>query len=134
MPSASPDRPLSLDAPELVAGVRAVLGRAGYDEGRIREALDVSEVPPFRIRRRMLPLFLRRLRADTPLHTLLRLFVLNQPVTRAEADRALEPQRTDDWVSIGLLKVEQDVITAAVALDLFQHLVLAVDWPETPEA
>ena len=70
-------------------GFRAALEDSGYLRPEAAQALGVAfGSEPRRID---LPLYLRRLDPDSPLHTLIRLFALHVPVAEAEARAALEP-------------------------------------------
>src|SRR6266446_100299 len=89
--SPQPDSGLFLANPDVVRRIRDVLARADYTEPRIREVLGVLDWPSFRRRRQSLTLFLHRTRADTPLNTFIRLFVLHQPVAVDRVSCAVQP-------------------------------------------
>ncbi|MEZ5581613.1 MAG: hypothetical protein R3F37_01455 [Candidatus Competibacteraceae bacterium] len=56
------------------------------------------------------PLWLRRTTGDEPLHTLIRLFLLNVPVEADKARHTLAPMQLDTWQEAGLLAVENDQV------------------------
>ena len=55
-----------------------------------------------------MPLYLRRLEQPTPLNTFIKLFVLTQPVTEAEARDAFAPLSVDQIEALGLLSRVSD--------------------------
>ncbi len=112
-----------------VCKIRDVLDRANYAEPRILQLLDVAGLPTFRQRRLALPQFLWRTRGGTSLETLVRLFLLRQPVPLDTVRRALEPMSLHDWSKAGLLALGQQEVRATVELYPFQELVLAADFP-----
>lgn len=125
---------LSWNRPDTACKVRQVLDRAGYAEPSILALLEISEMPSPRQRRQALPLYLWRSRRETTLETLVRLFLLNQPVPLEAARRALEPIPLADWADSGLLVLGLTEARAAVELFPYQGLVLAVDWADAGTA
>jgi methylase of polypeptide subunit release factors len=110
-----------------------VLEQAGYTEARVLERLDAAEVPPLALRLQYLPLHARRLQGETPLHTLLWLFLFHQSVDIETAARAVQPTSLEDWVQLGLLRLADGKATAAVELFPYADLLLAIDWPGQSE-
>src|SRR5262249_51459931 len=81
---------------------REVLDAAGYTEDGVREVLGRADLDSGRLD---VPAALRRTRAGTPLHTLIRLFFLGERVTADAAGQALQPVLLDDWCRAGVLAV-----------------------------
>jgi hypothetical protein len=120
-------RHLSLADPARIARLGEGLNRLGYAESAILRLLGADELPATRARRQALPLYLWRTRGGTPLETLVRLFLLRQPVGLEAAGKALAPLA--DWAESGLLHVGPGEVRATVELCPFEGLVLAADWP-----
>ena len=119
------DVPSSAD-PSAVLRLREALWAAGYSSEGVRAAVDAdgSGVTPRSVD---LPLLLRRLPPDRPLHLLVRLFLLAVPVPRAAADAALSPLGLDDAIAMGLVRLDGDDAVARVRLAPYADLVLASD-------
>jgi SAM-dependent methyltransferase len=127
----SPSAPLlALDAPEKVARIREVLDHVGFSEAGILSTLDVPRWPTARQWRQSRPLYLYRTRDGGPLHTLMRLFLLREPVGLEALRRAVSPVEPEAWQEVGLLRLCGSEATAAVPLCCFGGLVAAADWPE----
>ena len=107
--------------------IRDVLARAGYTDEGVVKALGVDTLS--RLREKKVPALLRRTRGGTPLETLIRLFILDQPVDASSVARALAPMMPDDWIAFGLLEADGPQIYASVQLRCYQGLVLAYDFP-----
>jgi hypothetical protein len=114
--------------------MRDVLDHAGYTQASILDVLHLPELPLHRVRRQTLPLSHYRLRAEAPLHTLIRLFLLNEPVADEAARRALEPMTPAQWAEAGLLERCPGGFRAAVQLYPHREWVVAIDWPGRPAA
>ena len=81
--------PLRLDDRGLIAELRDVLRAAGFDGAGVRDALGTSSellTGSYEI-----PVRERRLEGHEPLGTLIKLFVLEQPVAAGAAKEALAP-------------------------------------------
>src|SRR5262249_2865430 len=79
--------------------------------------------------RQDLPLYLHRTRHGAPLNTLVRLFVLHEPVELSEAGRALAPLRPEDGADLGLFHLDGNEVRSRVTLYPYQGLIAAADWP-----
>ena len=117
------DLPLSLAAPDTAIRIREVLDRAGYSETHILERLGLARLPPFRLRGDALPLYRWRTREGTALDSLVRLFVLQQPIPLEAARHALAPMDPEEWVKVGLLRPGAAEVGAAFELCCYQGLV-----------
>lgn len=98
----------------------------------MRKALG-AEIGPAHLRKD-LPLYLRRLAAPTPLHTLIKLFSLGQWIGEAEAAAAVAPVPLGDLTAAGLVERGPFGVRALVELAVHRDLVLAHDRhdPERP--
>jgi len=76
------------------------------------------------------PLWLRRTSGDEPLHTLIRLFLLNVPVEPGKARHALAPMSLEAWLEAGLLAVENNQVIPRIQLQSYHGLILASDMPK----
>ncbi len=132
MAEANRSAPVAEIEPELARGIRAAFDRAGFDEPRVLAALGVGSWPTPRERRRSLPLFARRTRDDSPLHVLVRLFVLGLPASEAAAQRAVSPLTLESWQAAGLLRAGVEGVEATVTVCPFADLLATADWPDRP--
>src|SRR5438270_291002 len=104
------EQPLTLGDPALFAGLRAALLRAGYTSVNVDKLLyaeNASPGTPLEI-----AVALRRVRGDTPLHTLTRLFRLRAAVPVAAAQAAFSPADVRALAATGLLAVTGDEVTS----------------------
>ncbi len=76
------------------------------------------------------PVYLRRLAGTTPLGTLIRLFLLDEPVPCHEAERTLAPHGVDDAIALGLFVQTGDDLRGTVRIVPHGDLVLASDLPD----
>ena len=118
------------DASQNISRIKRVLRRAGYTEGRIKQLLDVAELPTDRQRSQSAPLYRWRARGGSPLEILVRLFLLGQTGSLDEVRRGIEPTQLEDWVAAGLLDVNGGHVTAIAELCPYGSLVLAADWAD----
>jgi SAM-dependent methyltransferase len=77
-----------------------------------------------------LPLYLRRLAAPRPLHTLIKLFALHVAVPEADARTAFAPVSVEDLVALGLVERAEGQVRPLVALAVAEGLILALDRPD----
>ncbi len=123
------NHPLDLGHPGEARKLREALDRAGYEPQRLGELLHVDprEMSSFQFRGKNHAICVRRADGDTPLHTLVRLFVLGDTIDPDAARRALAPSSPDHWVAAGLLRERDGGVAAVMQLAAFDHLILAVD-------
>ena len=81
--------------------LRGLLRRANYTRDGIQALLGVAGDVLARPRER--PVYLRRLTGSGALETLIRLFLLDEPVDSAEVERALAPTRLEALEALGVL-------------------------------
>jgi methylase of polypeptide subunit release factors len=106
--------------------IRGVLAKANYTEPCVCALLGIDHLG--RLREMKLPVMLRRTAGDAPLATLVRLFVLGQPVDLAAARTALAPMTIDEWKEFALVDVADSRVTGRFQLRCYRDLVLAYDF------
>jgi len=111
-----------------VLRLKGVLEGHGFLGPAVREALG-SEIGPAHLRTD-LPLYLRRLAAPKPLHTIIKLFSLRQWQQAGEVSAALAPVSVDGLAAAGLLEHGPRGIRARVGLSVHRDVVLAHDAPD----
>ena len=87
---------------DAVARLRSLLDAHGYARPEATEALGAPIGPEHRAAD--LPLYLRRLAAPRPLHTLIKLFALHAPVPEADARAAFGPLSIEELAALGLVE------------------------------
>jgi SAM-dependent methyltransferase len=108
-----------------VARLREVLEAAGYTAEGVGEAL-ATEVSTSRDSAE-LPLYLRLLPETESLSSLIKLFLLDVAVPRAEAARALAPLGLPELEAAGVLIADADMVRAGVELVPTGDLIVACD-------
>jgi hypothetical protein len=98
---------------------------AGYSDSGIMGLLNGKA--PSSIRENDIPLLLRCTSGGSPLETLVRLFLMEIPVSAGDASRAIAPMDIETWVSAGFLAAHGDDITACIKLLPFKGLLVAFD-------
>jgi SAM-dependent methyltransferase len=93
--------PLALDDADGIEELRRALDRAGY---RIEQIEDVLQVEHLSSRPADVALQLRRLAPSAPFGTLVRLFLLGAPASRADAEAAFAPMPMQRLVALGVLE------------------------------
>ncbi len=111
-----------------VARLRGLLEEHGYAGPEATRALGAPIGPEHRAAD--LPLYRQRLAAPRPLHTLIRLFALHEPVPEAEARAAFGSLPLEDLAALGLLERAGEQVRPQVALDVAEGLTLARDLPD----
>src|SRR5258707_5683432 len=101
--------------------IRDVLASAGYTDEGVVKVLGVDSLS--RLRDRRLPALLRRTSSGAPLDTLVRLFILDQPVEASVAERALAPMTISEWSAIGLVERTGTSVRPSVQLRCYQGMV-----------
>jgi precorrin-6B methylase 2 len=111
---------------DVYARVREVLASANYTDEGVVKILGVDTLA--RLREKRLPVLLRRTGGGTPLETLIRLFILGQPVKMDAARVAFAPMPLEKWAEIGLVEITGSEVRALLQLRCFQGMVLAFDF------
>jgi SAM-dependent methyltransferase len=114
-----------------IAKLRAAFETRGYLGPDAARALGVPLGPD--LRRIDLPLYLRRLDRDSPLHTLVRLFALHVPVAEPDARDALAPLALDEAEALGVVERRGELAFPSVGFVTTEGLLLARDVPRPTE-
>jgi len=124
--------PASAAAPALTAGpedyhqLRAVLAAANYTDEGVVKTLGMDTLT--RLQEKRIPVLLRRTNGRTPLETLIRLFILGQPVDASATRAALAPMTPEKWAAMGLIEIAASEVRALVQLRCYQGMVVAYDF------
>ena len=106
--------------------IRELLAAANYTDEGVVKTLGMDTLT--RLQEKRIPVLLRRTGGGTPLETLIRLFILGQPVAAPAARAALAPMTPEKWASMGLVEIAEEEVRALVQLRCFQGMVLAFDF------
>jgi len=118
---------LRFENTEDIRQLREVFEGVHYRDGAILELLGVKDLPS--LRGTDLPLLLRRTRGGSPLETLVRLFLIEVPVSSEALKTALHPLDPEILAVTGLIELSGDQALAAVKIVPFGHMLLAFDTP-----
>ena len=122
--------PFRLDVGGDLTLLRRVLAEAGYTESRMAKTMRLMRLDDSGRRGDLAPA-LRGTAEVSPYNTLVRLFLLAQPVAEGAARAALAPMSLEPLLAIGLLERAEVGIRARAALLPFADFLLARDfWPE----
>ncbi len=117
--------PLSVCNPQSVTTLGRVLQSHGFAGAAVPSALG-NTIGKFHFRDD-LPLYLRRIAEPTPLHTLIKLFVLDQWLDASAVRDALAPVSLGDARAMGLVEQADDRVHGLVRLSGYDDLILAHD-------
>jgi hypothetical protein len=124
------DMYLSMQDHALIGQVRQALERAGYNRSGVMELLgDDSWSQGQGIELADVPRFLRRCAGVSSLETLLRLFLLGQPVETEEFRRAVAPTALEEWAKLGLVEAHSAEVLRLVEFFPYEGLLLAHQAP-----
>jgi len=119
--------PLDAHDEATIAEFRRVLDRHGFAGADVLRAFGDPVASTESHRRVDLPVYLRRLAAPAPLHTLIKLFVLDQWMDEDAVGSAVGPLSIADLRALGLVETGTQGVRACVRLSGFDGLVLAHD-------
>jgi len=123
----SQQKEVTFDDPDDFRRLREVFEKAGYTDRSILDVLGVRDFPS--LKGTDVPLLLRRTKEQSPLHTLIRLFLIE---TGCEADAvrdAFHPLAPETLIKAGIVRIDSDVVTAAVKILPYRGLYIAFDLP-----
>jgi SAM-dependent methyltransferase len=112
-------------APETVRRLREALEEAGYTQAAVAELAGVEAL--WSLPGTEDPLVRHRLAGGSRLATLVRLFLVGDPVSAESARAALQPVELDVWMAAGLLRQEGDEVRAQIELQPYDGLLVAAD-------
>jgi SAM-dependent methyltransferase len=110
--------------------IREVFAAANYTDAAI---VKLVGSPPTMFGVPKLHWLLRRTSGGTPLETLIRLFILGQPVSSDAARVAIAPMAVDEWIETGLLAPQGAEVKAELQMRCFQDMILAYDFARGSE-
>lgn len=112
---------------QMLDALRGVLATAGFNPDGVLRTIGVTD--SVSIRESDILLLMHRTGGETPLETLIRLFLIEVPVELSLLKRAIEPMGLDDWVEMGLISVNDGSALAELKLFPYQDMVIAYDIP-----
>jgi predicted RNA methylase len=107
--------------------VRDVLAKANYTEQGVCGLLGIESLG--KLREMKLAAMLWRTRGESPLATLVRLFVLGQSAGVAAVQRAIAPMSAGEWQEMGLVEVTGSSVSGCFQLRAYRDLLFAYDFP-----
>lgn len=105
--------------------LRELLVQVGFTDGEVLERLKAKDTA--HLSDQELPLWEHRTAAGTPLDLLIRLFLLQQPVSAATLREAFEPAEIDGWLTARLLVTDPAGLKATIRVVPFQGMHVAFD-------
>ena len=114
--------------PDDYTRMRDILETAGFMDRRVLETIGISDLPS--IDGNEHPLLLERTASGSPLHTLIRLFLMDAAVDPNLLQKTINPMPLEAWHRAGLIRGNGAGITATIKLLPFQGLVMGFDRPD----
>ncbi len=105
--------------------LRDLLQRVGYMDSGVLDSIGLSDLQVMKGNDH--PLLLERTSTGSPLHILVRLFLMEMVVEKSILEKAIKPMTLVSWQQAGLIHCRGDEVVAAVKLLPFQNLVIAFD-------
>jgi len=118
--------PFDFSDTESIVELRKALDCVGFSEDGVRKALS-DQSSSLQLKRIDFPLYEHRLAAPEPLHTLIKLFMMQLWLDPAEVAHALAPVELDRLVALGLLEQGPRGIHCICGLSLCKGFVIAHD-------
>ena len=119
--------PLSIIDDAAIAELRVVLNKHGFTGTGITDAIGAPLAIASSHLRDDLPLYLHRLKVQSPINTLAKLFALDQIVTESEAIAAFAPLQLSRLYRMGLLREVSGGVRARLRLSCYDGLIIAHD-------
>ena len=105
--------------------LRDLLIRVGYMDSSLLDTIGFKDLQA--IQGNDHPLLLERTNSGSPLHILIRLFLMEMVVERNILKKAIKPMTIASWEQAGLVHCRAKEVVAAVKLLPFQNLLIAFD-------
>ncbi|MEW6600234.1 MAG: methyltransferase [Nitrospirota bacterium] len=118
---------LSFREPDDFPRLREIFEKALYTDSQVLEVIGAKELPY--MSQTDVPLLLRRTNGKTPLHTLIRLFLMETPCAAGEVKHAFSPFSIDTLINAGIVKADGPLMEAGVKILPFKDLYIAFDLP-----
>ena len=115
------------DDTQRLAALRGVLAAAGFNPEGILGTIGIKDAAS--IRESDMLLLMHRTAGETPLHTLIRLFLIEASVPASSLAAAIAPMTPDEWLDMGLVRREGGSFCARVRIFPYQDMVIAYDLP-----
>ena len=115
------------DDTQRLGALTRVLASAGFNPQGILETIGVTDA--ISIKESDMLLLMHRTAGGAPLHTLIRLFLIEAPVSATSLAAAIAPMTPGDWVDMGLIRMEGDTAYATVRIFPYLDMVIAYDLP-----
>jgi len=103
-----------------------LLSRIGYLDSRVLDTIGLKELSTFNDNSH--PLLLERTGSGSPLHTLIRLFLMEMAVKKNILEKTIKPMTLASWEQAGLVHIQNEEVRAAVKLLPFENLLIAFDF------
>lgn len=104
-----------------------LLEKVGYREAEVNKLLGLSEIAVPRAVD--IPEWRRRTAAPSPLHTLIRVFLIGQPEPLELVRQALAPMSIDSWIEAGLVETSGGQAASRMILQPYDRFVFVIDQP-----
>jgi hypothetical protein len=107
--------------------LRDVFEKAGYSDKGVLDVIGVKDFPS--MKGTDVPLLLRRTKDNSPLNTLIRLFLIEAPCNMDAVKLAVLPMKLESLVEAGIVQMDGASVTAAVKLMPYKNFHIAFDLP-----
>ncbi|MEN6318725.1 MAG: class I SAM-dependent methyltransferase [Syntrophaceae bacterium] len=110
---------------EIISGVRDVLVAVDFSTSGILRHMGVEESPP--IIPQEMPRLFRLTQQCTPLDCFIRLFLMRQEMEMDAFRAAIAPMSVESWRQLGLIRADDNTVTAPLMIVPFKELLVAFD-------
>ena len=110
-----------------LGALKDVLTSAGFNPQGILKTIGVTDA--ISIRESDMLLLMHRTAGGEPLHTLIRLFLIEAPVSASCLAEAIAPMTPGEWADMGLIRMEGGMACAKVRIFPYLDMVIAYDLP-----
>ena len=118
---------LGFKNPDDFTRLRDVFEKAGYTDKGVLNVIGVKDFPS--MKGTDVPLLLRRTKDNTPLNTLIRLFLIEVPCDMESVKLAVQPMKLESLAEAGIVQIDGVSVTAAVKLMPYKNFYIAFDLP-----
>lgn len=118
---------LTFKDPDDFMRLREVFEKAGYTDKGVLDVIGIKEFPS--MKGTDVPLLLRRTKDNTPLNTLIRLFLIEAPCDMETVKLAVQPMKLESLVEAGVVQIDGTSVTAAVKIMPYKNFHIAFDLP-----
>lgn len=118
---------LTFKDPDDFNRLRDIFEKSGYTDKGVLDVIGVEDFPS--MKGTDVPLLLRRTRDNTPLNTLIRLFLIEMQCDAEAVKEAFHPLKPETLLEAGIVQINGPFVTAAVKLLPYKNLYIAFDLP-----